>query len=432
MMKAIVQITVFSSLLMLGACSSAVTGHVFVDSSNNGRVDVGEKGVENAHFSVTLDGEHFADGYTGANGDYVIRTKESGKYCVQIDKKAVSGSDTQHKARLSVAPLIADTPPESPPPPLPPKPAGKSVSAAKDIAPAPNPPKEPYGSSSSGTTAPQVGTMTVSSLSGCVQVGMGNQEMDVPVKLDYTVSIENVPAPEEIKVAPGDKVQLKLMWPNSCTLENVKIPDVLMTDDPDVGIVTDISPRLDFPEKVIPDSVASVTDLTQDALASKVLQLRMRSDVSGGKLQYTIQPKVLCPDTISYALPTQTITVTAKPLVSVSQNLKGVVGFGAVLTDEVTVVNNGSQTITAAKMTVSFSNMVSSVTATGGGDCNNLGNNISCPIDLAIGEKKVIKIGFTLPKKLDEKEEFTIHANVKLSSQDASFDADKINFWLQP
>lgn len=398
---------------LLGACSSSITGHVFLDANGNNQVDAGEKGVENASFKVTRDGGRHTDGRTGVSGSFTVRAQESGKYCIEVDKNSVRGLDAKIKPQLAVVPLMAE--PAAP---------TQSIAVSKAV-------NDSYGTPTA-SGPPAEGTVTVSSLSGCVQVNMGNQGLAVPIRPDYSTSIAEIPTPQEIKVAPGEAVALKLVWPNSCRLMGVAIPDVLVSDDPEVGIVADISPKLEFPELVKVDSVSPLRDLTQDALASRVVHLRVRHDASGGKQQYSIHPKVQCPDGASYNLPSQTISLVAKPLVSVSQNLKGTQSLGATVMDEVRIANNGDMAVHDAKLTMSFSNMVTDVTVTGVSGCNNLGQNVSCPLDLALGGKLQLQVSFTLPKTVKEKEEYTISATVKLSNPDSDFEADKIHFWLQP
>lgn len=414
-MNRVVSLGVVVAVLGVAGCSNTIRGHVYLDSNNNSQLDAGEKGVENARFSVTRDGGVHGDGRTGVKGEFLVRANESGKYCITVDRNAIIGKESS-KPLLSVVPVIPGTTPKS----------TSATMAMKTLLKAVG---DSYGTPS---TPPAPGTTTVSALSGCVQVATGNEDINVPVQLDFAAAIEELQALPELKVAPGDALALKLTWPESCELQNIPIPDVFISLDADVGIVGDTSPKLDFSAEIIPESVSRAADLTQDGLATKTVQLKVRHDASGGKQQFTIQPKVRCPNDAVFSLPKQGVTLVAKPILVVSQNLKGTVALGATLMDEITITNHSGKAQNGVKVLVSFSNMVTALKALSAENCNHLGNSMSCLVNLAVGEKKTLTLSFTLPNKLDEKEEMAITATAKLEADEGSFEADRINFWLQP
>jgi hypothetical protein len=345
-------------------------------------------------------------------------------------------------------PIIAILVPDTPKPPSDPSsdPYGKtkSVSMAKDVsstgsgpsfAPAP---ADPYAKQPSQPTSPAAGTATISDMNGCVQMGLGRERMDVPIKLSYSASIAAIMTPTELTLAPCDRFDWKWVWPNSCTPLQIPIPEAFMSMDSEVGIQADasISPMLDLSDGVTPDTTITSSDITQDTLATRIVHLQVKCDLTGEKLSYTLQPKVLCPDGASYSPPAQKITISTQPTVLVKQSLGGPgsmvqIALGQTLTDTVTVVNHSKQEIKGAKLTISISNMAVGVQVDDA-SCENLGNNISCTFDMGVGASKIVKMTFTLPKSVKETEPYSITATLKLANQSSTIDADKIGFTLQP
>lgn len=419
------------TLLLLGACSPSMTGHVYVDANGNKEVDAGEKGVQGLHYTVTQDGKRVDEGYTDASGAYAIKAKGAGQYCVNLDKMSLQGQDPKFKPRLSTSVLIEEV---APPPAPKPGSSAKSVSMAKAV----SSPADSYGAPiSTVSSGAAEGTVSLSALSGCVQMGFSSQYVPVPIVLDYSETIGSVPTPSAKSIGPGENFDYKIIWPTSCRLVSSAIPDIFITTpESDVGIVSDASPMLDFSEPVEADSTAQSKDLTQDGLSSKVLHLRVRSNVSGDKTKYFLQQKIICPDGNSYSLPIQELTIVSKPMVSVLQDLQGSYGLGESPTNVVTVENNTQQTIVDAKLTVSFSNMVFNASSDNS-SCKNLGDDIACTFDLVPNEKKEVKVKFTLPKTVavtttSSKEEYSIGASLKIASQTDVITADKIHFYLAP
>lgn len=158
--------------------------------------------------------------------------------------------------------------------------------------------------------------------------------------------------------------------------------------------------------------------------------------MTGDKLSYSLQPKVLCPDGSTYTPPAQKITINTQPTVLVKQSLgeqggKVQIGLGQTLMDTVTVNNQSKQEIKGAKLTIAISNMAVDVQVDDA-SCDNLGNNIACTFDLGVGASKVVKVSFTLPKSVKETEPYSVTASLKLANQSSTIDADKIGFTLQP
>ncbi len=417
--------------IMVGACTASMNGHVYMDANNNKQVDVGEKGVQGVHYTVTQDGKKIGEGYTDVSGAYAVKVKDPGQYCVNLDKVSLQGQDPTYKPSLSASALIE---PPTPTPASPPEPKIKSLSMTKDV-PAPASASDPYAKPAPAPAGPAVGTVTLSSLSGCVQMGLTSQDVDLPVVPDYSATIQSLLVPSARSLGPGENFDYKVVWPASCHLVSSAIPDIFISTG-DVGIIADATPMLDFSESVAADSVSQAKDLTQDGLASKVVKLRVRGNVSGDKTQHTLQQKVLCPDGNTYTLPGQAITIVSKAMVSVTQNLIGNHGLGDTATDEVTIENNTQQQIVAAKLTMSFSNMVTG-TSSDDPTCKNLGDDIACSFDLQPNEKKTVKVKFTLPKTVtvtvnSNKEEYSISASLKIASLSDVITADKIHFYLVP
>lgn len=423
------------TLLLLGACSTSMTGHVYLDANSNKEVDAGEKGVLGVHYTVTQDGKKIDEGYTDATGAYAVKVKGSGEYCIKLDKISLQGQDPKFKPRLAESALIDELVP-TPPPPKDPY-SEKSLAVAKDLPGAEtSPPSDSYAKPAPAAPAgPAEGTVSLSALSGCVQMGFSSQGLDVPIMPDYSATIQSIAVPATKSLGPGDVFDYKVIWPVSCRLISSAIPDIFVSTG-DVGIVMEASPMLDFSEPVIPDSVSQSKDLMKDGLASKVVKLRVRSNVSGDKARHMLQPKVLCPDSTTYPLPGQEITIVSKAMVSVTQNLVGSHGLGDSPLDEVTIENNTDQPLVATKLTVNFSNVVSGVSCDDP-TCKNLGDDIICTFDLQPNEHKVVKIKFTLPKNVivtsnSNKEEYTVGASLKIVSQNDAISADKIHFYLMP
>lgn len=412
----------FAVLLLalgLGACSTSITGHVFLDSNGNNQVDPGEKGIQGLRYTVTQDGKSVEENLTAGAGKYLVSAGTSGKYCVQLDKNSLQGLDSDSSASLSASAimemLITPT-----------KPPVKSVSVFKEVT-SSSTPSDPYGKPSTPD-----GTTTLSDFSGCIQVGFRNEEMDIPVRLDISATLNEIPSPKDISVAVGETFDLKLTWPQSCKLLSFEIPDVLMSADDEIGIRSDgAAPLLDLSKTVPPDSTIQGSNLIKDALASKLVHLKVRSDVTGEKLSFSFQPKVLC-NGATHFLPAQKLSISAKPTVVVTQNLKGNPALGATLSNEITISNNGKQTLNGAKLTVTFSNDVKNISVTGAATCSNLGITQSCSVTLAPAETKVLTVKFSLPGKLSEKEGYTIGASLKPATQDPAIESDKITFWLNP
>lgn len=442
-MKSLISIPLIClTALLMGACSTSMTGHVFLDANNNKEVDSGEKGVQGVHYTVTKDDKKIGEGYTDETGGYAISAKESGKYCINLDKISLQGQDSKYKPSLSASALIdVPAPPaESAPQP---KPPAKSLSMAKGVeTPATPPPaapatpaSDPYAKPVATTPTIADGTGTLSALSGCMQMGLSSQDFNLPITPDYSATIKSIAVPATKSLGPGDTFDYKVIWPSSCRLLSFTIPDFIISIG-DVGIVTEASPMLDFSESVAADSVSQSKDLTKDGLSSKIVKLRVKGNVSGDKTQHLMQPNVLCPDGNTYPLPGQEITIISKTMVSVTQNLSGSHGLGDSPTDEVTIENNTQLPFVAAKLTVSFTNVVSNVSSDDP-TCKNLGVDMSCTFDLQPNEKKVVKVKFTLPKTVtvtssSNKEDYTVGASLKIASQTDAITADKIHFYLMP
>lgn len=423
-MKArLLHLVVLFLALGLGACSTSITGHVFLDSNGNNQVDAGEKGIQGLRYTVTQDGKSVEENLTAGAGKYLVRASTSGKYCIELDQNSLKGLDSDDSASLSASAImeILITPT---------KPPVKSVSVFKEETSITSPPSDPYAKPPPPATPD--GTTTISDFSGCIQVGFRNETMDIPVQLDISATLNEIPAPKDIIAAAGEKFDLKLTWPQSCNLQPFQIPDEIMSADEEIGVSSDgVAPMLALSGAVAPDSSVQGATVIQDAMASKVVHLKVRSDVTGGKLNHSFQPKVLCDETL-YFLPAQKLIITAKPTLTVAQNLKGNPALGATLTNEITIANNGKQSVTGAKLIVSFSNAVQNVSVSGSAACSNLGITQSCMLTLAPGETQVLTVQFSLPGKLEEKEEYVIGATLKPVNQDNAVEADKITFWLFP
>lgn len=445
MKRLIPAILISLTSLLMGACSTSMGGHVYLDANNNKEVDGGEKGVQGVHYTITKDDKKVGEGYTDATGGYALKVKEAGKYCINLDKVSLQGQDLKYKPSLSASALIEELAPPPAPAPVPP---GKSLSMAKGLpdpatpatpptpSPTTTPPADPYAKTAPAAPAgPADGTVTLSAMSGCVQMGLSSQDMDLPIVPDYSGTIQSILVPATKSLGPGENFDYKVIWPASCRLVSSAIPDIFISTG-DVGIASDVAPSLDFSEPVVAESVSLAKDLTKDGLASKVIKLRVKNGVSGDKTQHVLKLSVLCPDGTTYTLPGQEITIVSKAMVAVTQNLIGTHGLGDSPEDEVTIENNTEQSFVAAKLTVGFTNMVAGVVSEDP-SCKNLGDDIVCTFDLQPNEKRVVKIKFTLPKTItvtanSNKEEYSVNASLKIASQTDAITADKIHFYLIP
>lgn len=431
--------------LLMGACSTSMGGHVFLDANNNKEVDGGEKGVQGVHFTVTRDGKKVGEGYTDAMGGYVVKVKEPGKYCVNLDKVSLQGQDLKYKPSPSVSPLIevptsvpSPAPkPESPPPPLKTPSMAKYLPGQEPAPPSPPPPPtDSYAKPAAAAPAgPAEGTVTLSAMSGCVQMGMSSQDVDLPIVPDYSSTIQSLLTPSSKSLGVGENFDYKVIWPASCRLVSSAIPDIFISTG-DVGILSDVSPMLDFSEPVVADSVSQTKDLTQDGLASKVIKLQVRGNVSGEKTQHTLQPKVLCPDGTTYTLPGQAITIVSKSMVSVSQAFVDKYNYvpGETETNEITIENNTQQPVVGANLTVSSTKNILKLSSSDPDHCKPSGVDIACTFDLLPG-KTTVKVTYVLPKinnKDNTDEEYFIDASLKIPSQTEAISGNRLHFYLSP
>ncbi len=468
--------------LGLAACSSSLNGHIYMDSNADGQLSPGEKGIANIPLNITQDGKQIATISAQNDGSYTIPIKGTGSICVTPDKSYLQGVIPKGgiKPSLSISPIIPLIAGESktPPPPPPPgdgyspsnppsKPSGglpsKSAMVTKDAtttgststgststgtgtdtAASSTPASDPYATTSN---TPAAGTVTISDKSGCVQMGLGSQEMDVPIKPNYSTSFTSLQTPPDLTAAPCDNVDWKWVWPNSCTPIQTSIPSAFITVDTEVGIQGDasMSPMLDLSSGVTPDTSIQPTDLTQDALATRVVHLQVKCGLSGDKQTYVLQPKVQCPDGSTYSPPPQKVIVNTKPAVTVQPDLpKGApnkaLDWGGTFEADFKITNNNVQPYMGAVLTVSSSNAMNlQVLSADGMTCNNLGQNFTCTFNLdkqgAPGGTLVLKLNFTLPvqpKNLVDMQNYTLTSSLTLPNQSTAIPGSDIKFSLPP
>lgn len=418
-MRNLLSIICLFGALSLNACSSSVAGNVFVDQNNNGVVDAGEKGIEGAKYTVSKDGVWYGDGITGPSGHYLLKVKSSGRYCVAVDKAALQGANPAIKPHLSLSPIIDAAIP------LPPAPIGKAVTMAKNVGTAA--PSDPYAAT------PVPPKFAISPLNGCVHITAGNEAMDIPAKVDYVSSVASIPTPSTKKLKPGDSYTLKVLYPSSCVLQSFAIPEELLSNDSNVGVLSGNVPMLDLAPGLAPDAEpAPPYDLTQDAVATRTIHLKVRNAIEDDAVTRTIQPIVRCPDQNQYNLPSHAITIAAGNIATVKQNLTTSYQLGQTVVDQITVTNNTTQAMTDAVVTVTFpsAGLNSTIVEAAASGCSNYGQKIVCTLTLNAGESRVLTAQFKVPEKLTTSTLFIVQASLKIPDRTDPILAEDVKFQL--
>lgn len=260
-----------SLLLLLTACSGNIDGFVFLDTNKNGLADAQENTLGQVALSVKHNGEIYTRTVTDENGQFIVKSKDVGYYCVTIEDPIIRKSvvNRLQDARVSIEKVS-------------PVAVGPSVSAvvAKSLGQATDatspPPTTPPASRKSGET--------------CLQSDGSSFSVDVGVDLDYQAQSEEIPPTPKQSFKAGEEFEYTIYYPFGCTLATIIFP-------PDTFEI--LHAKIDLKKTVLKSVEPKFgrIEFRDDLLSNyAVIPLKVKNNIPAETSHVQINPEVTCPD----------------------------------------------------------------------------------------------------------------------------------------
>lgn len=401
--------------LLVTGCSGSVNGQVFLDKNNNGSADFDESGVPFAKISITHNEKAIASGYTGPDGEFKIKSRGKGEYCVSI----IEDPDTN--------PYLAS-------------PTKAQLFPGTTVAPATTPPattaEEKKDESSTDDKQETTTTTQPAGWKGnkyCLaSAGSWGVEIAVPVGLDRKAALDDA-VPISRTVGAGEEFYLALPIQEGGTLMPLTLPEGLeyvRAGQTGIGFDAELN-RLTFSEnlsELIAKSAEIKAQVTAPVVTPQVeifrLRLRAAKDVKdGGSVE--IKP-IIEFGSEKIALNPITIKFTRDISANIMLDLKGRTLPGNTVTLNVIIENTGKVQIdkASAKVTIPAEITVKEPLPAG---VRNFGSGVIIDVrKLPGGEKLTVELELIMPAILPTNMKFAIPATLDSEELEETMVADPI------
>lgn len=426
------KLTLIVFLLLFSACSSGLTGKIYLDVNGNDIREDSEKLLAGLTFKVTLDDEEIATGTTDANGEFNVDINKAGQYCVIVGESDIINSNVTQVTPSTLVTATSDSDLDQ----LIDEMSSESLSFLVKTA---ETTTTDSGDSTSGSTDTPA---TIESGKACDDSSGFVLEMDVPIGIAYDADVSTLSDQSYTisRSSGSNSFSLVLAYPLSCTLRETKLPDYIIPVSSDVLATFNTTTRkINFSEAVETDSVSCITEsaslISQDSLRTCTINFELDEDKilgSSGSDNNTFTPYVICPDDSEVELQTFTVNFNGNDDIEITSTSNDDVNnnndtweSGDIVTITTTITNNSSIDFSddTTQVTVTTPTSVSGATYAISPATNTCNDNV-CDINLdADGGEVVLTTTYVIPSGLSDTTDFDTDISL-----DVVFDGETITF----
>lgn len=430
------KLAVMLSLFLSLACTGKVNGAFYYDKNQNSRMDKGEEAGQYVRFSVTKDGETFAEELiSDKTGEYQF-TGERGVFCIEVDKKTLSASPSETVAKNLPAESVAKQVSSFG--------GAESNNASSDSnANSTSSAQNESSTSSSNTSTSNSSSSSSNDTTDTAPVGEncirkkafgGSVTKDISLGYDLFGDISHMSAREPCELSPLQSCEVSVPYPCDCTLEDFFVPSEFLTVhssadagrfDADIG---HFEVSLNASPEVIREGRAGKADICKSKFYFVVSR-----NAPPRTMRFDFQPKASCPDG-THDLKGIQIHVDATPEIRMSQQFDGDVDWGSRFDMSVSVKNQRRGKVQNCELSCDFPSKVDLVSSLPAADCDGGANPAICNCNLNTGEEeKTFHFNFRMPEsnEFDGSTSFSFECKLEAKGLDAPLEESRL-FRLVP
>lgn len=452
-MKNILLIAVAATFLC--GCTGNIQGSFYSDANSNKVKDTGEEALPFVMFKVTRDGEKVGNAVTNAMGEYHLKVKGGGYYCIEVLKESLSKQNGATTGTGGTAPAEgqsaitakASTTSSGTASCYTSYNCGTGQSCINGVCTVPSAEDEDEDAdkededgdtdndadtdndndndnTDSGTTGNTTQAVVRDSGKVCEQITRNKYGLDVPIFVSFG-NLAKLPKPEKIKIPLRKTRTIFFTYPESATFDKVYLPSIVVPAGE--GTIKNYSYNMvdlsSSPALPIPGLDFG---LDESVLVKKGFIVTGNTIGTG-----YISAEVEGP-TGTISLPTQEIEVVAE-YPGISQKIvgSGKPKAGEKFKIEINIDNEIRASLDSVQLVFTPSPYIDDITGYDA-DCENRGSEIACP--LTFGDQTEITRIFTieLPDSVDTNKNFLFTAKLicKVGDEEKEIKAGDIGFVL--